>query len=305
MTSKNKRKIVVLGSDGQLGTCIKLYGQYLICDLEMSFLTRKDIDFMDVTTEDFERVLGEYSPEFIINCVAYTNTWQAEEDAKEKPISETDNWRINVNALKPLCEYCLKHDVHLIHISTDFVYSGDKVTRYKEKDTNGGYRTAYGWAKYEGEWIIRSTMENYTIFRTSWLMSPYGNNFLTKIHNKMNDGETDITMPYDEYANPTYASSLANFIIENILNGKMDMKSSRGVFNTTNVWNKPIWSKYDFAKYWFSDIINFIPVRRPESGRPQYVDMDMGATSNVFDTKPLETSINMCKMHYFKIVNKK
>lgn len=299
------KNVVILGSDGQLGTCFRRIHRQ-VDGVNLYFLNRNNVDFLYIKSKnDFKDKLAVFSPDFIINCVAYTNTWRADEDyANVSNIKDTDNWKINALAVKHLAEYCAEDDIHLIHISTDFVYRGNECKRYSEEDAcSTSYMTAYGVAKYEGEWFIRNFMQNYTIFRTSWLVSPYGNNFLNKINRQILEGSDLIEIPYDEFANPTYAPALALFILTNISNGVIGTENSIGVFNTTNCWDKPLWSKYDFAQYFFGGKIT--PKKRDVIGnRPQYIDMNIDKLKNVFNTESLQLTIDFCLKHFNNLIVK-
>lgn len=303
----NKKTVLILGANGQLGKCLYDYIENNSLPLDVTYYGRQQIDLMYVNSvDDVRKFLGDISYDFVINCAAYTDTWQAEKDREEQEsIFNTPNWKINSVALKWLSKYFNEKGTHLIHISTDFVYQGNNPKSYWEQDASLTCNMiAYASAKYDGEWYVREIMDKYTIFRTSWLVSNYGNNFLNKVYNQL--GNSEITLPYDEYACPTFANCLARFIIDNIVNGNISKCTDTHIFNVTNCWEKPVWSKYDFAKYIFGNLNNIKAKKRGDMGnRPQYIEMNMDKTKKYFDISALETPIDVCRAEYIRNLGKK
>jgi dTDP-4-dehydrorhamnose reductase len=297
-----KKTVLVLGANGQLGRCLYDYIENNKIELDVTYYGRQQIDLMYIeSVDDVRKFLGDTSYDFAINCAAYTDTWQAEKDYEEQEdIFNTPNWKINSTALKWLSKYFNEKGTHLIHISTDFVYQGNNPKSYWEHEASSTCNmTAYASAKYDGEWYVREIMDNYTIFRTSWLVSNHGNNFLNKVYNQL--GNNEITLPYDEYACPTFATCLARFIVDNIVNGNISKCTDKHIFNATNCWEKPVWSKYDFAKYIFGNVGNIKAKKRGNMGnRPQYIEMDMNKTKRYFDVSALEIPIDVCRAEYIR-----
>ena len=119
-----KKTVLVLGANGQLGRCLYDYIENNEIDLDVTYYGRQQIDLMYIeSVDDVRKFLGDASYDFVINCAAYTDTWQAEKDYEEQEsIFNTPNWKINSVALKWLSEYFNEKGTHLIHISTDFFY---------------------------------------------------------------------------------------------------------------------------------------------------------------------------------------
>ena len=195
-------KVLVLGANGQLGQSIKrvinetnisdvyIFGGRDICDIRYNFDVRKAFD--------------EYKPDIVINCAAYTNVDKAETDFDEA-------FNANVIGPKNLAECCKSYGIHLIHISTDYVFSDNMKFRTEESPTKPC--NAYGATKEMGERAIQFYMkDNYTIIRTSWLYSEFGNNFITKILAKAKNG--DVAVVEDEIGYPTYAVEMARKIVK-------------------------------------------------------------------------------------------
>jgi dTDP-4-dehydrorhamnose reductase len=162
-------KILVTGSNGQLGNEIKEIARF---KTEYDFIFT-DVDNLDIANvEQLTDIFEEYVPNFVINCAAYTAVDTAETDI--------DNaFKINSAAVSNLSVICQKHQIPIIHISTDYVFDGQNYRPYTEKDETNP-QNVYGKSKMEGEEALKG-YEKSIILRTSWLYSAYGNNFVKTI----------------------------------------------------------------------------------------------------------------------------
>lgn len=195
-----KTKILVTGSDGQLGqTFNELYSNNPLYDIK--FVTKADLD---ITKKDtIEAVFNKYKFDYCINCAAYTNVEQAEEQIDLA-------FSINAEGVKNLAKACKKSDVVLIHISTDYVFDGKKQTPYIEEDIPNPIN-AYGKSKLTGETYIQEIGPKYFIIRTSWLYSKYRHNFLKSIINKIQNKEL-LKITTSQRGTPTSCKDLSEFI---------------------------------------------------------------------------------------------
>ncbi|MCQ2348292.1 MAG: dTDP-4-dehydrorhamnose reductase [Paludibacteraceae bacterium] len=189
-------KILITGCNGQLGTEMRnLSAQH---PQHTYFFT--DVQELDITcreaVQDFVQANGI---DLIVNCAAYTNVDRAEED-------ETTALRINAEAVENLGAVGCK----VIHVSTDYVFSGDEHVPCREDDPVAP-RTAYGRTKYEGEQRLLAVNPTAIIFRTAWLYSPYSNNFV-KTMLKYGKEKDELRVVYDQIGTPTYAQDLATAI---------------------------------------------------------------------------------------------
>lgn len=185
--------ILITGCNGQLGTEMRnLSAQHTN---HTYFFT--DVQELDITNRqavlDF---VQNNSIDLIVNCAAYTNVDKAEED-------EVTARLINAQAVENLASAGCK----IIHVSTDYVFSGDEHVPCRESDPVAP-RTAYGRTKYEGEQLLLNTNPQAIIFRTAWLYSPYGNNFV-KTMLKYGREKDELRVVYDQIGTPTYAEDLA------------------------------------------------------------------------------------------------
>jgi len=161
--------------------------------------------------ELLEEIFWFYRPAIIINCAAYTNVDKAETEKSRA-------YQVNTVGPKNLALLCEKHNAILIHISTDYVFSGlDRQTPYEEGDQTQplGY---YGASKLKGEVAVTNSNCQYYIFRTSWL---YGGKWglLPNLINRYLNGQREFKVANDTISSPTYSGDLAAKIIAFIEGG--------------------------------------------------------------------------------------
>lgn len=195
------KRILVTGASGQLGRSIRdIADNY--SGLRFRFTDRGALDITnpDKVLEHFE----EYRPEYCINCAAYTRVEQAEENPDHA-------YAVNVEGVRNLVEACKRFGTILIHISTDYVFDGEKEGGYFPEDIPNPINV-YGRTKLEGERIIQKNLERYFIVRTSWLYSKkYGPNFYLTIIEKAKQGE-NLTVTDAQRGCPTDAANLARHL---------------------------------------------------------------------------------------------
>ena len=234
-------KIIVTGTNGQLGKCIRDAVELYDRENTYFFLDRGNLDIAD--HDNIVSVLDSIEPNVIINCAAYVKTDNAE-----------GGERVNAylaNALGPtyLAIECKERGIELIHISTDYVFDGEKPTAYATGDEPNPLNI-YGVSKYCGEKAISDILgTDAIIIRTSWLYSAYGENFLTKtlknIYKALKSNE-NLRYVVDQIGCPTYAVNLAKFIVQNLIVEQQDAVIRNGI--TYHYTDEGIASRYDFAK---------------------------------------------------------
>ena len=225
--------ILVTGSDGQLGNCLKdVVNLSIPTDNEWIFLSRKELDITDL--ENVEAIFNKYKPDYVINCAAYTNVDKAFSNHEEAEKAYIINEYGSIN----LITQCEHYNSKLVHISTDFVFDGKKNTPYKTDDETNPL-SIYGKSKLAGERRILKHNNAYVI-RTSWLYSEYGNNFFKTMYNRIKNYEPTFVVD-DQVGTPTYAGDLAKYIY--------DAVTYRGfVSNLNHFSSEGCCSWYDFAK---------------------------------------------------------
>jgi len=223
------RKIVVIGAKGQLGSEFQ--------QLEKNYPSFKfyfyDVAEMDIVNRQLvERGIEELKPDYLINCAAYTAVDIAE---TEKELA----FAINSDAVKNLALSCSKHNVHFIHISTDYVFDGEATEPYQENsDLNP--TNVYGQSKLKGEEEALNGDKDVIIIRTAWVYSAYGNNFVKTMLRLMSN-RPEISVVADQFGSPTYAYDLAKAIMDIITSGKW----VPGIYHFTN---EGVISWFEFAE---------------------------------------------------------
>lgn len=191
-----------------------------------------DVQELDIT--DPARVqafLSENAVDFVVNCAAYT--------AVDKAESEIELCRkINAFAVENLAKASAATGAKMIHVSTDYVYSGTHYMPYVESDAVAP-TSVYGVTKLEGEQLLLAANPASVILRTSWLYSPYGNNFV-KTMLRLGREREKLSVVFDQVGTPTYAADLAAAIVT-ILNAPEFVP---GIYNFSN---EGVCSWYDFT----------------------------------------------------------
>lgn len=225
------KRVLVTGANGQLGKTIEeLYCKNTL-DLDFVFVSKQGLDITDEAqiTSFFESQNFDYC----INCAAYTNVEQAE---KTPEIA----FKVNAEAVKYLAEECEKNNTILIHISTDYVFDGEKSSPYTVDDKPNPINE-YGKSKLLGEQYIQGTLEQYFVIRTSWLYSEiYGKNFYKSILKKAKEGH-DLSVTTEQMGCPTNTITLSHFIYDLI-------KSSNSKFGIYHFCDEEKMTWYDFAR---------------------------------------------------------
>ena len=225
--------ILVTGAKGQLGSEL----QEISKNLKHHFYFT-DIDELDLTNiSSIQQFFKGRKISICINCAAYTAVDQSENDIKKATA-------INVATVKNLAEVCAIYNVVLLHISTDYVFDGNKRRPYLETDKAKPINV-YGQTKHEGE--IQALQKNNAtiIIRTSWLYSSFGTNFV-KTMLLVGREKSSLNVILDQIGTPTYAADLAEALIQIVDRIIADPNISKyvGIFNYSN---EGIASWYDFA----------------------------------------------------------
>ncbi|RFZ95389.1 dTDP-4-dehydrorhamnose reductase [Mucilaginibacter conchicola] len=200
-------KVLVFGASGQLGQCIR---KVVDENALQGYIFPEEGTANILDTASLERLFVEHNPTHIINCAAYTAVDKAESDYETA-------FAVNKTGVENLADLCNSYDAVLIHISTDFVFSGDGNTPLTEESTTAPV-SVYGQSKLDGELVIPTVLNKYFIIRTGWLYSEYGNNFVKTIL-RIGKERGEIKVINDQTGTPTYAMDLAKTITVIISSG--------------------------------------------------------------------------------------
>lgn len=184
-------KILLLGKDGQVGRECQRSLQPLG---DVSALGRGEIDLANL--HELSRILHSFNPDVVVNAAAYTAVDKAEAD-------ELAAHRINAEAVGEMAVYARTRGKLLVHYSTDYVFDGNKTAPYLETDIPDP-QSAYGRSKFAGEKAILESACNALIFRTSWVFSSHGNNFIKTILCLAKERES-LNVVSDQLGTPTSA----------------------------------------------------------------------------------------------------
>lgn len=231
-----KLNVLVTGANGQLGREIRSRTlpdgpRYLFSDV--SRLPGEETLYLDITDLDAVRLVCESEHvDVIINCAAYTDVEKAESDTAMADL-------LNHKAAANLAIVAKERGAVLIHISTDYVFHGDRSEPYPE-DWPTEPLGVYGATKLLGEKAVIESGCRYLIFRTAWLYSPYGKNFVKTMMRLTAERDT-LTVVSDQVGTPTYAGDLADVITRLVADHRFE---PAGIYHFTG---EGVCSWYDFA----------------------------------------------------------
>lgn len=222
-------RILITGANGQLGNALRLE---LAGDPNIDAVYT-DVEDLDITNaEVVENFLRDNAIEMMVNCAAYTAVDRAESD-------ELRAAAINTEAVGIIGQAAGRLGIKVIHISTDYVFSGESYRPYEEKDEPFP-QSIYGRTKLEGEGLLTSFCKDAVIIRTAWLYSEFGNNFVKTMLRLAGERE-ELGVVSDQIGTPTYAGDLAAAIHAVIRSDEW----KPGIYHFTD---EGVASWYDFAK---------------------------------------------------------
>lgn len=262
--------ILITGANGQLGTEMRNVSagskdKYIFTDVA-------ELDITDAVAVD--RFVASEKLDVIVNCAAYTNVDKAEDDEQAADL-------INHKAVAILATTAAKYGATLIHISTDYVFDGSSTIPYRENNATSPIG-AYGRTKLSGERAVIESGCRYLIFRTAWLYSPYGKNFMNTMI-KLTAEKESLNVVFDQVGTPTCAADLAALIYKVIADRLLDRQ---GLYHFSN---EGVCSWYDFAveiRNLCGNTSNIIPCHSDEFpskvARPHYSVLDKTKVKNTF-----------------------
>ena len=218
--------ILVTGANGQLGNEMRIVtkcskDRYIFTDVceehpesidMLHKLAGDDTDSsttkLDITNlDDIRQMVKENDVKVIVNCAAWTNVDGAEDPEKYELVE-----MLNATAPKNLAIAMKEVNGLLVHISTDYVFGGDPYNTPCKEDQKGTPTGVYGLTKLRGEQAIQNTGVNHLIFRTAWLYSEFGKNFVKTMLN-LTATKPQLKVVFDQVGTPTYARDLADAIL--------------------------------------------------------------------------------------------
>lgn len=233
--------ILITGANGQLGNEMRIVSKksqdkYIFTDVVET--EGQDTYILDITNQDAIRsMVKKEDVKVIINCAAWTNVDGAEDPEKYKLVE-----LLNAKAPENLAIAMKEVGGLLVHISTDYVFGGGPYNTPCKEDQKGTPTGVYGLTKLHGEQNIQATGVDYLIFRTAWLYSEFGENFVKTMLN-LTSTKPRLKVVFDQIGTPTYAYDLAAAIFDIIENRKY--KGNSGIYHYSN---EGVCSWFDFTK---------------------------------------------------------
>lgn len=268
--------ILVTGANGQLGSCLRDVAagstdNYIFTDVA-------ELDITDAAA--VRKAVSDKAVNVIVNCAAYTNVDKAEDDAAFAEL-------LNATAVRNLAEAAKENGATLIHISTDYVFGKEPYNVPCREDQKGTPTGVYGLTKLHGEQAIAETGVKALIFRTAWLYSEYGRNFVKTMLN-LTSTKPELKVVFDQTGTPTYAGDLALALFDIIENRRF--AGNEGVYHYSN---EGVCSWYDFTKmiaeYSGNTACDIQPCHSDEFPskvvRPSYSVLDKTKFKNTFGIK--------------------
>ncbi|MEF1227918.1 dTDP-4-dehydrorhamnose reductase [Vibrio fortis] len=235
------KKVLVTGSNGQVGRCLV---ELLVSrdDVELLAVDREQLDITNQASVD--EVVSTFRPDFIINAAAHTAVDKAEEEVEL-------SYAINEQGPKFLAEAANRIDAAILHISTDYVFEGNKEGEYQEADVTNP-QGVYGKSKLAGEIEVAKACEKHIILRTAWVFGEYGNNFV-KTMLRLGKDRDSLSIVGDQFGGPTYAGDIASTLIQ--IADRINQGNMNG-FGTYHYSGLPHVSWFDFANAIFDAAVD-------------------------------------------------
>lgn len=241
-------RILVTGKEGQVDTSLQTVGEAL--GLEIIRIGLPEIDLSQ--PETLEAPVREAHPDVIISSAAYTAVDKAE---SEPELAQA----VNGDAPGVLARLAAELDIPILHLSTDYVFAGDKDTPYTETDMPAPV-SVYGRTKLSGEEQIRAATDNHVILRTAWVYSPYGHNFV-KTMLRLGETRDELSVVADQHGCPTYAPDIARVVLAVAQQVVIDRDPTiRGTFHLTG-FGETTWAGFAEAIFAGAEARGCKPVR--------------------------------------------
>jgi dTDP-4-dehydrorhamnose reductase len=195
-----KKPILVAGKSGQLARCLR--GLAVLRDVPMVAVGRPELDLEN--GEGIDCAIAAVEPSAIVNAAAYTAVDQAEAEQRRA-------FGVNCGGATSLADAAARRGIPFIHISTDYVFDGSKRSPYREDDIPAPLNV-YGSSKLAGEAAVLKANPRTVVIRTSWVYSPYGNNFVRTML-RLSKTQLMVRVVDDQRGTPTSAADLAAAVL--------------------------------------------------------------------------------------------
>ncbi|CAE6911077.1 dTDP-4-dehydrorhamnose reductase [Pseudomonas marincola] len=231
-------RVLITGAQGQVGQELTRLAP---ADFSVIGLGSNELDISN--PEQVVSRIGEFKPQLIINAAAYTAVDKAETDSERA-------YAVNAKGAENLAASAATLGIPLLHISTDYVFSGDACTPYKETDPTGP-TGVYGASKLAGELAVAKVCTQHVIMRTSWVFGAQGNNFV-KTMLRLAQTRDVLGVVADQHGCPTSAASIAKALWSLASHYRNNGKLNWGTYHFSNM---PATTWHGFAEEIFSQAV--------------------------------------------------
>lgn len=228
--------ILITGSKGQVGT--ELVIEAIKRDHKVHAYGSQELDISNL--EQVNSTVQRIKPDVIINAAAYT--------AVDKAETETElAYAVNARGSENLAKACKEQNIPLLHISTDYVYDGDKRTPYIETDPPNP-TGVYGASKLEGDQKIEQIWHKHIIIRVSWVFGEQGNNFV-KTMLRLAEQRDELSIVDDQFGAPTSAKAISHCLLDILTHQQFNLSDCS--WGTYNFQSDPGTTWFGFAQVIF------------------------------------------------------
>ena len=249
-------KLLVTGARGQLGTDV--VSEAKSRNIEVYGV---DVQEMDITdAEKVMSVIGDYKPDAVIHCAAWTAVDAAEDEENRDLVM-----RINADGTAHIARACKETGAKMLYISTDYVFNGKGETPWDPDCKDYAPLSVYGESKLRGELAVSEILDDYFIVRIAWVFGKYGKNFVKTMYNVAKNHD-EVRVVCDQVGTPTYTPDLARLLVDMIQTDKY------GYYHATNEGGYISW--YEFACEIFRQVTpvttaeyGLSKAKRPENSR--------------------------------------
>ena len=273
-----QQHVLVTGGEGQLGSALKMLSERMSLPFRFVFTDAAELDI--TRREQVEAFVADHGIRYIINCAGYTAVDKAESEQEKV-------YAVNAAGAENIALVAKKYGAKMLHVSTDYVFSGEATEPYREESPTGPL-SVYGATKLKGEQLVQAAGGAWIILRTAWLFSEFGSNFVKTMLRLMEERDR-LTVVDDRRGSPTYAVDLAEMMIHILLlANKGEWKT--GLYHFTN-GGQTTW--YGFAsaikKLAGMEHCEVLPITSDQyplvAKRPAYSVLDSSKACNTFGVK--------------------
>lgn len=223
-------KFLITGANGQLAREF----QRSLKDKEVVALAKEMLDITDA--DAVTNAISSIRPDIILNCAAYNLVDKAEDDFDA-------SFKINADGVKNLAIASKKYNALLVHYSTDYVFDGMKECLYTEEDKTNPINN-YGKSKLMGEIFLKAEIENYLLFRVSWVFGDGKQNFFYKL-SEWAEKNSVLKIACDQVSIPTYTEDVVKYTM---------LAIDKGLSGTYHLTNSGYASRYEVSRYYLSKL---------------------------------------------------